>query len=49
MRFIVFTDLDALLDSVTYEWRPAQDALSALKMLNSSLVFAPPDDFSGVR
>jgi predicted mannosyl-3-phosphoglycerate phosphatase (HAD superfamily) len=49
MKFIVFTDLDALLDSVTYEWRPAQDALSALKMLNCGLVFAPPNGFSGVR
>jgi len=39
MKFVVFTDLDAtLLDPVTYEWRPAQDAISALKMLNGSLV-----------
>ncbi len=39
MKPVVFTDLDAtLLDPVTYDWLPAQEALSALRMRSGALV-----------
>jgi predicted mannosyl-3-phosphoglycerate phosphatase (HAD superfamily) len=50
MKFVVFTDLDAtMLDLTTCEWLSAQESLLGFKLSNCSLVFAPPDDFSGVR
>lgn len=40
-KLLVFSDLDGtLIDHVSYDWRPAQDALSALKGIDAGLILA---------
>jgi mannosyl-3-phosphoglycerate phosphatase len=47
MRIVVFTDLDAtLLDSVTYSWNPAAEALDALRRRDASVVLVSSKTFA---